>query len=185
MARDITRRTLIAASAAFAAAPGRANALGLPAGPDVLGAFSSLQGISEGRGRATLHVLFAPWCHVSPTLYRESRGILDRLTLRWIPMSGGQPEGKESAEVLLRNMDPALVPSAFVPLRPLGVAMRTPLCDQQDAMVSRLLEPLLIRDTGRPLTSPTLAYRYLDDRVRVIPAGLSRDQLRQVAELAS
>src|SRR3712207_362469 len=53
MAIDIDRRTLIAAAAAFAVAPGAAQALGLPAGPDVLAAFSALPGITEGRGRGT------------------------------------------------------------------------------------------------------------------------------------
>jgi len=185
MADGLTRRTLIAAATALAAIPGRALALGLPAGPDVVDAFASMPAIREGRGPGTLHILFASWCPVSPMLYRETRGILDRLTLRWIPMSGGQPEGKESAEILLRNMDPALVPSAFLPLQPLGASMATPLCDRQDAMVASLLEPLLIRDTSRPLATPTLAYRLTDGRARVIPAGVSLDQLRQIAALSS
>lgn len=184
MTSDITRRTFFAATA-LVAVPSRALAVGLPAGPDVVQAFASVPGIKEGRGRGTLHILFAPWCPVSPILHRESRGILDRLTLRWIPMSGGQPEGKEPAEVLLRNMEPALIPSSFVPVRPLGKAMETPLCDAQDALVSRVIVPVLIRDISRSLATPTLAYMFRDGRARVIPAGVSLAQLHQIADLAS
>jgi len=184
MATGITRRGLMAAGAAMAV-PGGARALGLPAGPDLERAMSSLVGIAEGHGPGTLHVLFAPWCHVSPELYRVSRGILGSLTIRWIPFSGGQPEGREATEILLRNMEPSLVPAAFSPLRPSGVRLATPLCDAQDSAVARSIEPLVIRDTGRALATPTMAYRFRDGRVRVVPGGVTGEQLRLIAGLAS
>jgi len=185
MTTGITRRGLIAAAAASLAVTGEARALGLPAGPDLERAMTSLAGIGEGHGPGTLHVLFAPWCHVSPDLYRASRGVLGHLTIRWIPFSGGQPEGKEATEILLRNMEPSLVPAAFSPLRPSAVRLPTPLCDAQDATVARSIEPLVIRDTGRALATPTMVYRFRDGRVRVVPGGVTAEQLRIIAGLAS
>jgi len=82
-------------------------------------------------------------------------------------------------------MDPALIPSTFTTIRPLGDPMPTPLCDRQDAEVERLVAPLVIRDTGRVLRTPTLAYRFRDGRVRVIPGGIGLEEFRKIAELAS
>jgi|HigsolmetaAR201D_1030396.scaffolds.fasta_scaffold06864_3 hypothetical protein len=183
----ITRRSFVAGLAAGLSIAGASPvaAVGLPAGPDLEAAFASMTALTEGRGRGVVHILYAPWCHASPSIYRESRKALSWVTLRWIPFSGGQPEGRESVEVLLRNMDPALIPSTFTTIRPLGDPMPTPLCDRQDAEVERLVAPLVIRDTGRVLRTPTLAYRFRDGRVRVIPGGIGLEEFRKIAELAS
>jgi len=178
----ISRRTFVFAAAATALSR-PAFALGLPAGLDLESSFARLTAIREGRGSGTLHVLFAPWCHISPSIYADSRTILDRLTIRWIPFSGGQPEGREPTEILLRNGDPALLSAVFSVPGSRHVPMATPLCDEQDSAVARLVSPLVIRDTGHVLSTPTLAYRMQDRRVRVIPGGITRAQFEDIARL--
>jgi len=179
------RRSFIAGAAAAAAFPLSAYASpGIPASPDLVGAFRAVPGVSEGNGPGTLHVLFAPWCHVSPTLYRQSRPFLRKLTIRWIPFSGGQPEGSEAVERLLSNPFPSSVASAFTPLQPLGVRPATPKADAQDASVHSRIEPRLVRDTGRGLVTPTLAYLTKGGMARVIPGGIGPEELEAIAAVA-
>jgi len=173
------RRTFIAA-AALLMTGGRATAsVGIPASPALLAAFSSVYGIQEGRG-PLLHVLFTPWCHVSPEFYRESRPFLDRLTLNWIPFSGGQPEGSEALERLLRRPGPASLPGVFTKVRAGSSNVSTPLADQQDAAVQSVIAPVLIRDTGLSLVSPTMVYA-IGERIRVVRGGIRKSELEKIA----
>jgi len=179
------RRSFLAILAA-AAVPSPAFAEpGVAASPQLLSAFRSVRGIEEGRGPATLHILFAPWCHVSPQMYRDSRPYLSALRLRWIPFSGGQPEGKDGTERLLRDGTPSGVPQSFVPIQPLAVRPPTPLADAQDAAVAGLIEPQVLRDSGMGLVTPTLAYGFGEGRVRLVRGGLHPADFGLISKIGS
>lgn len=181
------RRSFLAIIAAAAAVPSAALAAepGLPASLQLLDAFRSVSGIEEGSGKGTLHILFAPWCHVSPQLYRDSRPYLSRLRLRWIPFSGGQPEGSEGTERLLRAGTASAVPQAFVPMQPLAVRPATPLADAQDAAVAGRIQPQVLRDSGKGLVTPTLAYGFGDGRVRLVRGGIAGSDFEVISAIAS
>ena len=179
------RRTLLTA-AALAATFARARAQplpGLPAGPDLLASAAGLRGVSEGTGGGTVHVLFTPWCHVSPDIWRATRGSLGAARIHWIPFSGGQPEGSQSVERFLSNPSPGAVPALFTRLQPLAFRPPTPLSDAQDAAVSGFAS-LAIRDTGHGLVTPTIVYSFGSGRVRVVPGGLSADDFLRIAASA-
>lgn len=177
------RRTFVAGAAAALAA-GRASAapVGLPAAPDLLGAVRSLQGATEGGGRATIHVMFTPWCHVSPEIWKNTRG-LRGVAIRWLPFSGGQPEGREAVDRFLQNPSASAVPRIFTRLQPIAIVPPTPLSDRQDAAIDRLA-PIVIRDTGMNLVTPTIVYTLGPDRVRVVPGGISAADFLEIARNA-
>lgn len=180
------RRAFISGAAAATAFPAHAVVeAGIPASPDLVTAFRSVPGITEGSGPGTLHILFAPWCHVSPALYSRSRGHLRQLTFRWIPFSGGQPEGSEATERLLSSPFPSSLASVFTPLKPLGVKPTTPKADAQDAAVYSRIEPLVVRDAGGGLVTPTLAYLTRGGRARLIRGGVGPDDLDYIASAAA
>lgn len=180
------RRAFISALGAAAAFPFPAAAsVGLPASPDLVAAFRSVPGITEGKGPGTLHVLFAPWCRVSPSLYRDTRSFLDALAFHWIPFSGGQPEGSEATERLLSNPFPSSLASAFTPLRPLAARPSTPKADAQDAAVYSRIAPLVARDSGGGLVTPTLAYLTRGGRARLIRGGIGLRELDAIASVAA
>lgn len=182
------RREFLAVLAAAAAAPASAFAAalpGIPASPQLLDAFRSVRGIEEGSGAGTLHILFAPWCHVSPMMYRYSRAYLSQIRLRWIPFSGGQPEGSEGTERLLASGTASAVQQSFVPLQPLAVQPATPLADAQDAAVAARIEPLVLRDSGRGIVTPTLAYGIGDGRARLVRGGLHQEDFATIGRVAS
>lgn len=180
------RRTFIASLAAAAVYPAAARAEpGVPASPGLIDAFRSVAGISEGNGRGTLHILFAPWCHVSPQMYRDSREFLGELTFRWIPFSGGQPEGSEATERLLKSPRASSISTAFTPLQRLAAKPSTPLADAQDMAVRSRIEPQVIRDAGSGIVTPTLAYSFGSDRVRLILGGIGKEQMAEIARIAS
>ena len=178
------RRTFIASLAAATLLPaGQAMAEpGIPASPDLIDAFMAVPGITEGRG-GTLHVLFAPWCHISPRIYRDSRGLLDRMSIRWIPFSGGQPEGSEAVERLLRSPRASSLSSVFTNLQPLAVKPSTPLSDAQDMAVFSRIEPKVIRDGGAGIVTPTLAYKFGSDRARLVLGGVGVSGLEEIARI--
>lgn len=182
----MNRRTLV--TGIFAAAiPMRAEAsVGLSASLPLIQAFESVNGIMEGNGGGTLHVLYAPWCHISPMFFSESRAIISsgKLKIKWIPFSGGQPEGRLAVEKLLRNPVASNISNSFIPIRANTLDYPTPLSDQQDQEVSIKLENLIIRDSGNGLMTPTFAYR-MGDRVRLLPGGISSETIELIARVAS
>jgi hypothetical protein len=177
------RRSFIAGAAASVMA-GRASAapVGLPAAPDLLGAVRSLQGATEGSGRATIHVMFTPWCHVSPEIWKNTRS-LPGVAIRWLPFSGGQPEGREAVDRFLQNPSASAVPRIFTRLQPVAMIPPTPLSDMQDDRIERLA-PIVIRDTGRNLVTPTIVYTLGPVRVRVVPGGISAADFMEIARFA-
>jgi hypothetical protein len=180
------RRSLIfgAPAAIFATQVyARTPDVGRSAGPDVLSAVNSLPGVSEGHGRGTLTILFAPWCHVSPTLYGVTRGFLNDLTLRWVPFSGGQPEGRIGTERILASGSAGSLARNFIPAgSQADVSIPTPLSDAQDERM-RQVERVLVTETGRPLSTPTLVYMRSDERYRVILGGVDAVDLRNIADV--
>jgi hypothetical protein len=177
------RRSFIA-SAAVALLSGRASAapVGLPVAPDLLGAVRSLQGATEGSGGATIHIMFTPWCHISPEIWNNTRS-LRGVSIRWLPFSGGQPEGREAVDRFLQNPSASAVPRIFSRLHPLAMFPPTPLSDMQDDRIARLA-PLVIRDTGRNLVTPTIVYTLGPERVRVVLGGISAADFLEIARYA-
>jgi hypothetical protein len=153
---------------------------GISAAPDLLAAVSGLRGVSEGSGRGTMHILYAPWCPVSPELYRDTREFIGRMRLKWIPFSGGQPEGRVGTEFLLRSGSPSDIPNSFTTIRRLQPIDDTPLADAQDAALSTVM-PLYYRDAGGSLSTPTIFYRMAGDRVRVVKGAPGRHHIEQIA----
>ncbi len=146
---------------------------GISAAPDLFAAFTSLRGVYEGAGRGTMHVLFAPWCSVTPELYRDTRSVLGRMRIKWMPFSGGQPEGRYGTEYLLRSGDPADLPRSFTRIRSVMPISNTPMSDAQDAALSTAL-PLYYRDAGGSLSTPTILYKMAGDRIRLVRGAPSR-----------
>lgn len=179
------RRTFIAGGAAFlAASAAKASPVGLPAAPDLLAMAASMRGTTEGSGRGTVHILFTPWCHVSPQIWKASRAILGMARIHWIPFSGGQPEGREAVDRFFRDPSPRAVQQIFVRLQPLAHLPPTPLSDSQDQAIDGIAR-LLIRDTGREIVTPTIIYSAGQDRVRVIPGGITEQQFLEIARVAA
>ncbi|MNU37021.1 hypothetical protein D3C71_256430 [compost metagenome] len=180
------RRTFIAGGAALLAAPSAANAapVGLPAAPDLLAMAASMRGTVEGTGGGMVHILFTPWCHVSPRIWKATRGILGATRIHWIPFSGGQPEGREAVDRFFRDPSPHAVQQIFVRLQPVAHIVPTPLSDSQDEAIDRIAS-LLIRDTGRGMVTPTIIYAMGGDRVRVVPGGIDEGQFLEIARVAS
>lgn len=178
------RRSFIAGiSAGFLGGRAAAAQLGLAAAPDLLSAVQTLQGADEGSGGPTIHILFTPWCHLSPEIWRNTRS-LRGVSIRWIPFSGGQPEGREAVDRFLRNPSASSVPRIFTDLQPIAMLPPTPLSDMQDAGINRLA-PIVIRDTGRNLVTPTIIYTLGTDRVRVVPGGISAAQFLEISRYAA
>lgn len=180
----MNRRTFLVSAAALAAS-GPASAAGMSAAPDAVRAFGSLSAIHEGGQGGTVHVLFAPWCTYSARFYRQSRAYAGRASFRWIPISGGLPEGSEATERLLSNPRPESLSAAFTPLPRAAVAPSTPLSDQQDsALVSRLM-PLIVRDTGRGVQTPTIAWQIGGGQARMATGSVTDAELAQIVASAS
>ena len=171
--------TAIFATQAF----GQMRDVGRSVGPELLAAVNSLPGVVEGSGKGTLTILFAPWCHVSPTLYGVTRGFLSEISLRWVPFSGGQPEGRIGTERILAGGSAGLLARNFIPAgtQP-QVSTPTPLSDAQDQRMVQV-ERAIVRDTGRSLATPTLLYKRFDDRYRAILGGVDAIDLRNIAEV--
>jgi len=161
-----------------------AAAIGLPASPEAYSVLDGANGLVEGGGAIQLNILFTPWCSAVPGLFLASRSLVDRLRLRWIPYSGGMPEGREATEILLRNGDTSLIPSAFVAMHQADTRQPTPLSDLQDAYISTKVQPVIVRDTGGTLKIPTLVYRLPGDRVRLLGGSVSREMLASIADVA-
>lgn len=161
-----------------------ASDTGMSASPALLAAVRALASVREGQGSGSVYIVYAPWCRVSPDIYRMTRAYLPSLRLNWIPFSGGQPEGKQGTEYLLRSGDPKAIPDSFVKLRPYAVIPATPLSDTQDAAVNAMLK-IFYRDIGYGLLTPTLFYAFDTDRVRVIRGLPSPEGLAKVAASAS
>jgi hypothetical protein len=160
-------------------------AIGLPAGPEAFSLLDGASGLVEGSGPGIAQILFTPWCSAVPGMFAASRSILGLLRLRWIPYSGGQPEGKETTEILLRNGSTSLIPGAFVSMHHADTRQATPLCDRQDAYMSRVIEPIIVRDTGGTVKIPTIVYRTGDGRVRLVGGSVSSDDFKAIALAAS
>jgi hypothetical protein len=156
---------------------------GISAAPDLLKGIEGLKGVSEGVG-GTMHVLYTPWCHLSPTLYRDTRPFLGRMKVNWIPFSGGQPEGKTGTELLLSSGLQSDIPKSFMALGPLQAAQQTPLADAQDAALSHVM-PLYYRDVGGSLSTPTIFYRMAGDRIRVVKGAPQPRHLEVIALVAA
>lgn len=182
----LKRRSLIfgAPAAIFATqALGQTRDVGRSVGPELLAAVNSLPGVMEGNGRGTLTILFAPWCHVSPTLYGVTRGFLSEISLRWVPFSGGQPEGRIGTERILAGGSAGLLARNFIPAGSQSqVSTPTPLSDAQDQRMTQV-ERVIVRETGRSLVTPTLVYKRFDDRYRVILGGVDAVDLRNIADV--
>lgn len=179
------RRTFLQTAAMALALPSATLAapVGIPAAPDLLAAAAAMRGVIEGSGRGTVHVLFTPWCPVSPQLWKASRSSPGLARIHWIPFSGGQPEGREAVDRFLRDPSPRAVPQIFVKLQPLSFLPPTPLSDAQDLALSHVAQ-LVIRDTGRGMVTPTIVYSIGSDRVRVVPGGISEQQFLEIASVA-
>jgi hypothetical protein len=177
------RREFIAGAGALAATGAAASPVGIPAAPDLLAAAASLRGATEGSGSGTIHVLFTPWCPISPQLWKASRSSPGLARIHWVPFSGGQPEGREAVERFLRDPSPRAVQQIFVKLQQLAFLPPTPLSDSQDAAISTIA-PLIIRDTGRGMVTPTIIYSMGQERVRVVPGGISESQFLEIARVA-
>jgi hypothetical protein len=177
----LKRRSLVfGAPVAIFATQVMARDVGRSVGPALLGALAALQSVREGNGRGTINILFAPWCHVSPTLWGVTRGFLNEVSLNWIPFSGGQPEGKLGTEQLLQAGTPSALSSSFLsPGSVPSFSSPTPLSDAQDARM-RSVERVIVSETGQPLTTPTLVYRRFDDRHRAILGGINAHDLRDI-----
>jgi hypothetical protein len=175
------RRTLIFGGAtALLSSPVIAAPVGLPASPDLLSAVASMRGVYEGGGAGTVHVLFTPWCPISPRIWKASRAILGISRLHWIPFSGGQPEGREAVDRFFRDPSSHAVQQIFVRLQPMSHVSPTPLSDAQDQAMDRVAS-LIIRDTGRGLVTPTIVYQLASERVRVVPGGIDEAQFLEIA----
>ena len=178
------RRTFLATAAAMAVAPGAfAYPVGLPGAPDVLQQASRMTGVTEGTGPGTIFILFTPWCHVFPDVYAATRGVLTKATLRWIPYSGGQPEGRKAVETVLGNPTPEALSHIYTPISHGVPQTPTPLSDRQDAAMVRVAS-LIIRDTGHSLATPTFVYSLGSERIRIVPGGLDAGQLMEIAAAA-
>lgn len=182
----LKRRSLIlgAPAAIFATqVHGQTRDVGRSVGPDLLSAVNSLPGVTEGHGRGTLTILFAPWCHVSPTLYGVTRGFLNEISLRWVPFSGGQPEGRVGTERILASGSAGSLARNFIPAgsQP-EISQPTPLSDAQDQRM-RQVERVVVTETGQPLATPTLVYARFDERYRVILGGVDAVELRNIANV--
>jgi hypothetical protein len=157
---------------------------GISAAPDLFAAITGLRGISEGSGRGTLHILYAPWCTMTPTLYEHTRAYLSRLRLNWIPFSGGQPEGRAGTELLLRSGSAADIPRFFTHVNRTPAIGLAPLADAQDAALGAIM-PLYYRDAGGGLSTPTLFYRLAGDRIRIVKGAPQPFHLEQIAAVAA
>lgn len=157
---------------------------GISAAPDLFAAVSGLRGVSEGAGRGMMHILYAPWCSVSPQLYRDTRPFAGRLRINWIPFSGGQPEGKVGTEFLLRSGSPSDIPNSFTAIRPLRPIASTPIADAQDSALDAIM-PLYYRDAGGSLSTPTIFYRMAGDRIRVVKGAPQPHHIEQIALVAA
>jgi hypothetical protein len=157
--------------------------VGRSVGPSLLAAVNSLPGVSEGHGRGTLTILFAPWCHVSPTLYGVTRGFLNEINFRWVPFSGGQPEGRIGTERLLVAGNAGLLANSFIPAGSQPTLSRpTPLSDAQDTRINEV-ERIVVSETGQPMSTPTLIYERFDGRFRAILGGVNAHDLRAIADV--
>lgn len=157
-----------------------ARDVGRSVGPALLNALASMPSVREGNGRGTLNILFAPWCHVSPTLWHVTRGFLNEVSFNWIPFSGGQPEGRLGTERLLQAGNASVLSQSFVsPGNAPLFSLHTPLSDAQDARM-KAVERVLVTETGQPLSTPTLVYRRSDDRHRAILGGINAHDLRDI-----
>lgn len=180
-----TRRAIVAGVLAVPFAAPRSHAVGLPAGPDVYGVLDGAAALVEGKGAGVVNIMFTPWCSAVPEMFAGTRAVLEAVRIRWIPYSGGMPEGKEATEILLRNPDPSLIPASFVAMHRADTRQATPLCDKQDAYVARAIEPIIVRDAGGSMKIPTLVYRIGGDRVRLVGGTITKDDIARIAALAS
>lgn len=182
--RFVIGMTALAAASGFSSVRDAAAEPGISAAPDLLAAVAGLRGVAEGSGRGTMHVLYAPWCPVSPELYRDTRAFTPRMRINWIPFSGGQPEGRIGTEFLLRSGSPSDIPNSFTTLRRLQPIEATPLADAQDAALAAIM-PLYYRDAGGALSTPTVFYRMAGDRVRVVKGAPQPQHIEQIALVAA
>lgn len=180
------RRLFLAGlAAASLPLPARASAdPGTPAAPDLFAAFDGLRGFTEGVGRGTMQVIYAPWCSVTPRLFADTRAFLGRIRIKWVPFSGGQPEGKLSTDNLLRSNSVSEVRNSFVHVRPLSAIPPTPLADAQDAALDRALS-FYYRDVGGSFMTPTVIYRTVDGRVRVVKGAPAPRHIELIARVAA
>lgn len=181
------RRAFLAAMTAIPFLAETAPALaepGISASPELFSAFTGLRGVTEGAGRGTMHILFAPWCPVSPELYRDTRPYLGKMRINWMPFSGGQPEGRYGTEYLLRSGHPSDIPNAFTRIHEVKPIQNTPLSDGQDAALAAMMH-LYYRDAGGSLRTPTVFYRLAGDRIRVVKGAPQPHHIAQIAQVAT
>ena len=179
------RRAFMTALAGACLLPVSANAEpGVSAAPDLFAAFTGLRGVTEGAGRGTMHILFAPWCPVTPELYRDTRAYVGRMRINWMPFSGGQPEGRYGTEYLLRSGDPSDIQSSFTRIRDVRPISNTPLSDAQDVALDAII-PLYYRDVGGSIRTPTVFYRMAGDRIRVVKGAPQPKHIEQIALIAA
>lgn len=181
----IDRRAFVVGVLAAPFAAPQAHALGLPAGPDAYGVLGGAAALAEGKGSGTINIIFTPWCSAVPSMFAATRSVLETVKIRWIPYSGGMPEGKEATEILLRNPNPSLIPASLVAMHHGDTRQATPLCDEQDAYVARVVEPVIVRDAGGSMKIPTLVYRIGGDRVRLVGGTITNEDIARIAALAS
>jgi hypothetical protein len=163
--------------------PAFARDVGLSITPNLFNALEPLSSVVEGEGRGTLHILYAPWCHAVPPFYADTRPFLSAMRLRWIPFSGGQIEGKIGTENILESLDPAQVPLNFPVIgSPALKSRKTPLSDAQDVKVA-VFEKALIMETARQIYIPTMFYRMIDDRYRIIRGSIDASDLGYIAKV--
>ena len=181
------RRTFLLAlggGALARAAPASANFdVGVSIARELFQAIETLDGVTEGAGLGTMHVLYAPWCHTMPQLWADTRSFMASVKIKWVPYSGNQPEGKFGTEMLLRSHDPASIPRSFTKIHSNLPAVPTPLADAQDLALGRMMT-LVYRETSKSLVTPTIFYQRGNGRARIVRGAPDRETIAQIAMLA-
>lgn len=176
----LSRRVFLAGGfSALIVRPARAR-IGLSAAPDLYKAFQSVPHIKDGTSDKMAYVLTTPWCPRTPEFFDESRPVVEsgRMSLAWIPFSGGQPEGSNAIEEFFAA--PENISSLFRPIKTGTAKGLTPTADRIDYLVATKLESLIIRDTGMGIKTPTIVYA-IGDSTRIIPGSIDLPDIEKVA----
>ncbi len=161
-----------------------ARDVGLSVSPNIQKASEDLSYVEEGTGQGVLHILYTPWCHAVPEFYATTRPFVSQMKLRWIPFSGGQIEGKNATENLLETGDPTQIPLNFPVIGTSETRVKpTPLSDAQDAKMEKF-NKVLIMETSHQIYIPTMLYRRVDDRFRIIRGSINGDDLNFISKVA-
>lgn len=162
-----------------AAPADNAAARRLPArdgGIEAASALAAAQGlpfvIEEGRGEKILYVTMDPNCPHCSNYYRETRSLLDEVTIRWIPLGFLGPESMRQAALLVEHSEPL---SALEQMQS-GVLAGKP-SEQASEIIYR--NTMAMRDAGLTMT-PVTIYEAPGGTPKVVRGALSAEQIRQL-----